>query len=124
MMIAEDIDDGVAFGDDIALEPPLAPLGPAAGIFGTGRLPIDAVIGAHDGAGLTLGYRRSEGRQVGLQLVMLAHIHVHEVPRRLRFAVHRKMLRRRDDAIALRIVSLHPGTEATPMRADRKGSSP
>ena len=76
-MIAEDVDHGVAIGDHVALEVPLAAqLVLQQKLVCAGGLPIDAVVGAHHGAGLALGYRRAECRQVGVQFVMLAHLHV------------------------------------------------
>jgi len=48
-------------------------------------------------------------RFVGVEHVVLAHIHVGEVPRRLRAVVHGIVLGRRDHAVVLRVFALHAG---------------
>ena len=104
--------DRRAIRDHVALKIPLAPqLVIEQKLVDAGGLPVDAVVGAHHGAGLALGYRRAERRQVGVHFVVLAHFHVGNVPRRLGSAVHREMLRRRNGEIVFRIVSLHAGDE-------------
>jgi hypothetical protein len=41
-------------------------------LVGAGRLSVDAVISAHHGAGLGIGYCGSEGGEIGVQFVVLA----------------------------------------------------
>ena len=76
-MILEDVDDRAAVGDDVALEAPLAAkLILKQELIGAGRLAIDAVVGAHHGAGFAFGDGGAEGGQIGVELVVLADVDV------------------------------------------------
>ena len=99
---------GIAVGHDVALELP----GAAQSVLqrelvGAGRLPIDAVVGAHDGSGVTLDDGGAECRKVGVFHVMLADIDVGEMTRGLRTAVHDEVLRGRDGEVVAGVRALH-----------------
>ncbi len=112
VMIPEDVDDCVAIRNYIALKTPLAAqLILQQEFVYAGRLPVDAVVGAHHRAGLPLRDRGTERRQVGIQFVMLADFHVSRVAGRLGTAVYRVVLGSRNDPIVFRIVALHAGNK-------------
>ena len=112
VMAVENVDDGAAVGDDVAFEFPLV----AELIFeqervGARGLAVDAVVGAHDGAGFALRDRRAKGREIGVEFVVLADVHVGFVARGFGAAVDGEVFRRGDDAVIVRIVALHAGDE-------------
>ncbi len=88
-MVGGDIAHGVAVRHHVALEAPLAPqLVLQQVLVGARGLAVDGVVGAHHRACFALDDRRPEGRLVGVDLVMPAHVDIREVPCRLRAAVH------------------------------------
>src|ERR1019366_5408082 len=108
MMIPKNVDDCLAIRNYIALKAPLAAqLILQQEVVYTGRLPVDAVIGAHHRTGFPLRHRRPERRQVSIQFVMLADFHVSHVAGRLGAAVYRVVLGSRNDTIIFWIVALH-----------------
>src|SRR3954470_13444251 len=111
-MITEDVDDGLAIGNDIALEVPLATqLILQQELIQACGLTIDAVIGAHHGTSFGFGDRGAKCWKVGIELVVLADLYVRSVAGRLGAAVDGVMFRRGDDTIVFWIISLHTGDE-------------
>ena len=93
---AEDIVDGPAVGDDVALETPFL----AQDLLeqpGTGAawLAVHPVVRAHDGRGGPFLHARLERGQVGLAQVALAHPRVELMAAELGTAVDGEVLRRR-----------------------------
>ncbi len=86
----------------------------------TGRLAIDAVVGAHHRFRFALGNGGAERGQVRVLHIVLRYLYIDRVPRRLRPAVHRKMLRRRDDPEILRIIPLQSRYECHPHASGKK----
>src|SRR5271165_4694785 len=122
VMVAVDVDDRLAIRDDISLKMPSSPqLVLQKKLVGTGGLPIDAVVGTHDRAGFPLDYGRAECRQIRVQLIMLAHFDVNRVAGWLGPAVYGVMLGRRNDAIVIRVVTLHTGDKCNPHARRQEG---
>ena len=77
MVALINIDDGAAVGNDVSLEAPLAAkLILKKELARAGGLTVDAVEGAHHGAGFGLSHGRAESRKVSVELIMLADRHV------------------------------------------------
>ena len=109
-MVGRDVADGIAVGDDVSLESPLAAqLILQQVLIGACRLAVDRVVGAHDRAGLAFDDGSAERGLVGIDLVVFAHVHIGEVACRLRSAVHGEVLRRGNREVVLRIVALQSG---------------
>ncbi len=112
VMIPENVDDRVAIRNYIALKSPLAAqLILQQELVHASRLPVDAVVGAHHRAGLSLRHRRPERRQIGIYFVVLADFHVGRVAGRLGAAVYGVVLGSRNDTIVFWIVALHAGNK-------------
>ena len=112
MMVAEDVDDRVAVGDDVALKLPfVSQLVLQQELIYARRLSVDAVISAHHRSGLGFGHGCAKCRQICVQLIMFADHHIRVVARAFWPAVDRVMFRRRNDAIVFRIVALHARNE-------------
>src|SRR5450759_73051 len=104
--------DGAAVGHHVAVELP----GAAQRVLqqkgvDTGRLAIDAVVGAHHRTRFALHDRGAERRQVRVFHVVPGGLHVDRVAGGLRTAVHRVVLGRGDGSIVLGIAALHAGDE-------------
>src|SRR5215472_1146022 len=56
--------------------------------------------------------RRAKRRKVGVLLIVLADVNVRKMACRLRAAVDGEMLRRRDDAIVMRMITLHTSNKS------------
>ena len=81
-------------GYDVAFEVPLgAELVLQQEFIGTGRLAVDAVVGAHDRRRFSLNHRGAKGRQVGIDFVVFADIDVGDMTRGFRPAVHGEVFR-------------------------------
>ena len=88
-MIGGNVEDRVAVRYNIALETPLAAqLILQEVLVGACRLAIDGVVGAHDGAGFAFHDGGAESWLVGIDLIVLAHVHIGKVTRGLGSAVH------------------------------------
>ena len=110
-MIGRYISHRVAVGDNIPLESPLtAQLILQQILIRARRLAIDRVIGAHHRSRLALHNSGAECRLVRIHLIVLAHVHIREVARRLRSAVHRIVFWRRDGEIVFGIMPCNPVT--------------
>ena len=119
MVIEVDIRYRIAIRDDIAPEAPgLAQMGLEQLVARAGRLPVHAVVSAHDRAGLRIDDRGAEGGQVGILHVVARDIDIGVVPGGFRAAVHGKVLGRRDDVGTLRVRPLKPPDEG---RTDLRG---
>ena len=70
VMVTIDVNDRFAIRDDIPLEPPFSPqLVLQEQSVGTGGLPVDAVVGAHDRVGFALGHSGAECGEICVQLI-------------------------------------------------------
>ena len=117
--------DGPAIGDDVSPETPFcAQLVLQQELICTRRLTIDGVVSAHDGSGFAFRDSRAKCRLIRVELIVFAYIHVCKMTRRLRTAVHVKVLRRGDYAVIFWVVPLHAGNKSDSIRPLRNGSSP
>src|SRR6185437_11345216 len=122
MMAREDVAHGIAVGNYISLEAPLAAKLILEQIFTcAGRLSLDRVISAHDGTGLTLNDGRAESRLIGVELVVPVYVDIGKVARRLGAAVDVIVLGRGDDPVVLRVITLHSGDEGHTHAAREEG---
>src|ERR1039458_7554354 len=110
MVARENIANRSAVGDHISLEAPLpSKLILQQEFIGARRLTVDRVVCAHHRSGFALDDCGAETRLIRVELIVLAHVHVREVARGLRTAVHNKAFGRRNYAVVLRVVALHAG---------------
>jgi len=102
------IDHRVAVGHDIAPEAPgAAQIILKQHIAAAGRLPVDAVVRAHDRPGLALDNGGPEGGQICILQIVRRGEDVVGVAAGFRTAMDREMLGRRDHERQVRIVPLH-----------------
>ena len=121
-MICGNVSDCVAIGYDVSLETPLAPQLVLQQIFVCAcRLPIDRVVGAHHRSSLSFDDSGAECGLIGVHLVVLADVHIGEVTRGLRPAMHGVVLRCRDGEIVLRVVALQSRYVSDPHLPGQKG---
>ena len=108
MVVVADVLHRIAVGNHVAGETPrAAQVMLQQHVVGAGGLAVDAVVGAHDRAGLGLGDRRAEGRQVGVDQVVPGDENVGLVAGRFGTVVHGEMLGRGDHLGAIRVGPLH-----------------
>ena len=109
MVPGENVDHCTAIGNHIALEAPFAAqLILQQKLVRAARLAVDRVVRAHHRSCVAFRYSSAKRRQISIDLIVLAHIHIGHVPRRLRPAMHCEMLRSRNHPVVFRIVALHP----------------
>src|SRR6266568_1612236 len=108
MVPLENVNNSAAVGNYVSLKVPFAAkLLLQQELVHARGLPVDAVVSAHYRSRLRLRNGGAKGREVSIKLVVFAYLHIGGVTRRLRAAVHGKMLGRRNHAVIFRIVSLH-----------------
>ena len=104
------IRNGRAIAHDIAIEAPgVAQVLAQEHRVRAGRRAVDSVVGAHHRLRMRFGDRGAKGRQVGVLQVMRRDVDVELVPHWLRPAMHRVVLRSRDNAKKSWILPLHTG---------------
>src|ERR1041385_6080551 len=120
-MIAKDVDDRIAVGNYITLKIPLAAkLVLQQKLIHTSRLAVDAVVSAHHGSSFSLGDSRSERRQIGVQLIVLADGYIRFVSCALGATVYGVVFGRRNGTIIFWIVTLHAGDKSNPQASCQK----
>ena len=111
-MPLENVYDGVAIGNDIALKVPgAAELILKQKCVRAGGLAVDPVVSAHNRFCLAFGDGRAKCGQVGIFHVVLRYLHIDAVTTWLRSAMHGEMFRRGDHPKIFRIVALQAGYE-------------
>ena len=121
-MIGGHVANRVAIRNHIPLEAPLAAqLVLQQVLVGACRLAIDCVVCAHHRAGFAFHDGSAECGLVGVDLVVLAYVHIGKVARRLRPAVHGIVLRCRNGQVVLRIVALQSGHVGNAHAAGEEG---
>ena len=122
VVAGDDVGDGGAIADDVAVEVP----GVAEVILqehgvGAGGGAVDGVVGAHHGLRVGLRDGGAEGGQVGVFEIVRGDVDVELVAERLGAAVHGVVLGRGDDAEVAGIVALHAADESDSHAAGEEG---
>ncbi len=79
-------------------------------MVGAGGLAVDCVVRAHHRAGFSLNDGGAECRLVRVDLIVLAHVHIGKVPRRLGAAVYGVVFRGCNGEVVFRIIAFNPVT--------------
>ena len=124
-MIGGDVSNRIAVRDHVTREaPPAAQLVLQQVLVGACRLSIYGVVRTHHRSSLAFHDGRTKCGFVGVQLVVQADIDVGKMPRRLRPAMDRKVLRRGNGEVVFRIIALQSGHVGDAHAAGQEGVFP
>ena len=122
VVAGENIGNGGAVGDDVAVEVPgVAQMIAQQHGVGARRSAVDRVVGAHRGLRVRLGNGGAEGGQIGVFEIVCGDVDVGLVAGELGAGVNGVVLGRGHHARMMRVVALHAGDEGESHAAGEEG---